>query len=611
MAQNIKNFGKCGILACIVILIMGTIFGSIGIVAAHSLMKHLSHYYLILIPPFVLAIVVGLGLNWGARIGRCSRFNVVTFFLVFLFSLGSYGSILFLNEYHDSFPEPPSLVQEGLFLVSDSINLLAELPFVSDYIKPIEVQTLQNALANVPLVSDFLPPAQHAGQENPDAESPTPEGNTESNAGEVTETGVSTAPRAHLGTQITAFLKAFPDQAFAPKPIVIGTIFDLVIFVPVQNYLLYPGITRWEEDNGVRQLVFDERAVQPWMAWTVEFFFLWFITLFITHRGTKKAYRKYQKRLEKRGGSPQQRLQLGVKKKPEPEKKEKKGLFGRKKNVKKEEEDTQRAAPENMSGDDELHEEGVALKTKKKKVKVKKKKQGWFGRKKQETEELDAVGAAVVLPETAGAGSPQGSPESDIEFEFSEAEEDTQEQLFAIILHQYDRDRQDDLIRLIQQVGQVSEERARKLLKAPSLIKRNVTTQQANIAIDKFNQVQAQVKLITMDQLLQLQNKQQQAATRTSTDPSPQPASSNGVGERYALILRKFDTTQRKQVLDLLSSLSGTPVADLQQSLKPPALVLRDASKDEVTMIAQQFKNIHADVKLLTMAELQRLMAKK
>ena len=68
---------------------------------------------------------------------------------------------------------------------------------------------------------------------------------------------------------------------------------------------------------------------------------------------------------------------------------------------------------------------------------------------------------------------------------------------------------------------------------------------------------------------------------------------------------------QRKQVLELLASLSNTPIAQLQQNLKTPALVLRDATKDEVTMIAQQFRMIQADVKMLTMAELQNLMTRK
>ncbi len=49
----------------------------------------------------------------------------------------------------------------------------------------------------------------------------------------------------------------------------------------------------------------------------------------------------------------------------------------------------------------------------------------------------------------------------------------------------------------------------------------------------------------------------------------------------------------------------------IPQRLVAPALVLRDASKDEVTMIAQQFAKIPADVKMLSMPELQKLMNKK
>ena len=168
-------------------------------------------------------------------------------------------------------------------------------------------------------------------------------------------------------------------------------------------------------------------------------------------------------------------------------------------------------------------------------------------------------------------------------------------------------------MRLVQQVGQISEERARRLLKVPSLIKRDVTTREASIVIEKFNQVRAQVKLITMEQLGELQKKQQQTVQppRSQAAPPSQVTPEDDTGERHALILRKFDPAQRKLIIELLASLSNTPAAQLQQTLKTPALVLRDASKDEVTMIAQQFRTIQADVKVLTMAELQKLMARK
>jgi uncharacterized protein YjcR len=187
-------------------------------------------------------------------------------------------------------------------------------------------------------------------------------------------------------------------------------------------------------------------------------------------------------------------------------------------------------------------------------------------------------------------------------------------------LHQYEAKRQTDLVWLIQQISQVSEERAKRLLKVPSLLKRDVTTQEAQIAIEKFKQVQAQVKLITMDQLAEIQKKQQPptqpARPASQQSPSVPAQSSDSLlkgdsNERYALILRKIEPTQRKQVLELLSSLSNTPTAQLQQNLKTPALVLRDATRDEVTMIAQQFRMVQADVKVLTMTELQKLMTRK
>jgi hypothetical protein len=245
--------------------------------------------------------------------------------------------------------------------------------------------------------------------------------------------------------------------------------------------------------------------------------------------------------------------------------------------------------------------EAVQEPEKKKKEKKKKEKKGWFGRKKK----------AEIAPEAESAAEAGGA---EAETAMPMAQEDVE---YALILHQYAPTREEDLLRLIQQVGQMTEDKARRLLKVPSLIKRGVSAEEASIAIEKFKQVQAQVKLITMAQLMELQKKQQQSvqpSAPAAPQPSAAPPSVPAAGDdqaRYALILRKFDSSQRKAVLELLSSLSGTPVAQLQQSLKTPALVLRDASKDEVTMIAQQFQNIQAEVKMLTMTDLQKLMAKK
>jgi hypothetical protein len=556
MVRNTKVFGKCGFLAILLMLIIGTIFGVIGVVLAHALAKFYSEYYLILIFPIFIALVLGTGLSFGARIGRCSRFSVVVFLLILFFSVLCYGSYLFLNYYYDSLAEKPvTVIDEGFLLAEDIQQFLAALPYVSDYIPPVE---------------------------NP--------------------------ARPHIGTQISEFITKLPDLAFAREPVVVGTIFDLVPFVPIREYLVYPGITRWDEEHG--QLVFDEQAVQPWMLWSAELFFLWLITLLKTLGGIKRAHKKLLQRLEKRGErrpskeqrkakpkakkgrfkkaqqqtSPSTTLDLtppqlleeeaAVAQEP-PVKKKKRGLFQRKK-------------PSETEGQEDVSEE----------IKEKPKKKGWFGRKSPEPEvqtEVEAVASETVPPE----------------LKFS-TEEQT-EQLYALILHQYSSDRQEALVRLVQQVGQISEERAQRLLKVPSLIKRNVTTREASIVIEKFNQVQAQVKLITMEQLEELQKKQQQTVQPPRSQPAPPPpvTPEDNTGERHALILRKFDPAQRKPVIELLASLSNTPVAQLQQTLKTPALVLRDASKDEVTMIAQQFRTIQADVKILTMAELQKLMARK
>jgi len=407
----------------------------------------------------------------------------------------------------------------------------------------------------------------------------------------------------HLGAQLWQFAQGLPAQATTPATILIGTIFDLAIFAPIKDSLEYPGLTRWIEVNGAPQLVFDEQAVRPWMVWAGEFGLLWGIILLFARRGVKKAYARLMKRMggrdeqaygkkgkdyQKAGkGTPTGKLDLTPRQvsaaetvptaEVAPPKKKGGWFFGRKKS----------AAPD---GD---------------KAAEPKKKGGWF-RRKSKTQPLDA---------TPDAATAQIDTSSEVEFELPTEQIAAPEQLYALILHQYAPGRESDLLRLIQQVNQVSDERARKLLKVPSLLKREVTTKEADVVINKFNQVQAQVKLITMQQLEELQKKQMPATPPRpqAQAAAPQPAAKVAAddGEQYALILRKFDPAQRKPVLELLASISNTPVTQLQQSLKTPALVLRDASKDEVTMIAQQFAKIPADVKMLSMPELQKLMNKK
>ena len=571
MTQKTKDLGTCGFLAMLAMIIFGGIFGSIAIAIAHILTKHAGAYYLLLFPAFALAIILGLGLRFGAAIGRCSRFNLLTFLLVTLFVLGSYLSVLFLNQYHDSFEAPPTFVDEKIFLIHDTWNLGAELPFVSDYVKPITVPELRKLFADIPFVADFISPPEES---SPAAES-----------GDSDNSDASAPARPHLASQVTAFFGVLPEQALSmEQPVLIGTIFNLAIFAPIEDRLELSGITRWEGEGQDKRLVFDERAVQPWMLWSAELLLVWLVVLLLTRGGTKKAYRRLEKRQRQRE---QPGLQIGAE------------LPAKAKE----------ATPE--SEDDK--ESGKKRKKKKKRVK-KEKSGGWFGRKKKKVEVEPPDAVAFPEEEAPTAGTPEG--EDDLEFEIPD-EEEREEQLLALILHQYAPERQEDLIRLIQQIGQVPEARARRLLKVPSLIKRDITPHEANIAIEKFNQVQAQVKLITMEQLQQLQSKQQQsvqAPAQTSAPKTAPPLVSQRAGDpaaRYALILRKFDPSRRKEVLELLSGLSGTPVSQIQQSLKTPALVLRDASKDEATMIVQQFKMIQADVKMLTMPELQKLMAKK
>lgn len=600
-------------------LFFGVMFGALGVWAAHLLTKHLSNYYLILIPAIVAGILLGLGLNLGAKIGRCSRFSIIAFIFALLAAVVMYGSLLFFNHYHDTSAPQASIVEEVLFLFADSWNFLAELPYVSDYMKPISDQQVRETLTGVPGLSALIPPA-----DQPPASDGQPPQDSTADANATTDQTAApqaASARENIGRQIMAFAAALPQKAMAEEPVLIGSIFNLVIFAPVQQSLEIPGITQWDGKPEDGRLLFDARAVQPWMAWSVEAVFAWLIAALMTRSGTNAAYDRHQSRIEQSGGRQRQGLQIkppsaakqesvagAAKEKPAKEKKAGFSWFTRKKKATIPLEET--ASPEigatPTSADTPKKEKGGLF--------------GWLKKKSAaKTEEA---------PET-----PTSAGKDDMNFELpEEGGEPTQDQRFALILHQYEPTRQEDLVQLIQQIGQVPEDRARKLLKTPSLIKRDVTVQQANIAIQKFNQVHAQVKLMPMEQLLQLQTKQQPAPPETPKSPqpaqlaakkpapaapkptpaaaAPAPIPQGAPGERYALILRKFDPAQRKHVLELLGSLSGTPPTQLQQTLKTPALVLRDSSKDEVTMISQQFQKIQADVKVLTMTELQKLMNK-
>jgi hypothetical protein len=115
MAQKSKYVERCGFLAILVMVVLGTIFGSIGVILAHIGMKFYPDYYLVLIFPLFIGIVLGIGFSLGARIGRCCRINIVVFLIVLLFSMITYGSFLFLNHYHDSLPEQPQIVLDERF----------------------------------------------------------------------------------------------------------------------------------------------------------------------------------------------------------------------------------------------------------------------------------------------------------------------------------------------------------------------------------------------------------------------------------------------------------------------------------------------------------------
>jgi hypothetical protein len=337
------------------------------------------------------------------------------------------------------------------------------------------------------------------------------------------------------------------------------------------------------------------------MLWSVEFLLVFLVAVLKTRKGTKQALKSRVKKLQKAGLNVDPTKRKPAKKKKEKKKRIKTSAI---EDVEITPELEASSTPSAGQTAEEAPAKGKKPKKKKekkpkkeKKAQPKKEKKGFFsfgGKKKKAQEKAKA-------PESAGGAD-----------EFPD-----DQTMYALILHQYDPARESDLVQLIEQVGQMSEAKARRLLKVPSLLKRDVSAQEAKFAIDKFHQVQAQVKLITMEQLLEIQKKQQPAPQpaappqpKAANTPPPAPPSSGAPGERYALILKRFNPEQQGAVLELLSSLSGKSADQLQKTLKPPALVLRDATRDEVMMIAQQFQNLQADVQSVTMAQLQQLIAK-
>ncbi len=76
---------------------------------------------------------------------------------------------------------------------------------------------------------------------------------------------------------------------------------------------------------------------------------------------------------------------------------------------------------------------------------IEKKKKKWFGKKSEEREQEEPTAEQAASVDVV---------------EFAEQ---TPEQRYALILHQYEAKRQTDLVWLIQQISQVSEERAKRL----------------------------------------------------------------------------------------------------------------------------------------------------
>jgi hypothetical protein len=544
--NDTKTIERCGVLGIIMMLILGPLFGTIGVILAHVIIKFYGQYYLCLIMPLLMAWLLGLGLSVAARIGRCTRLNLIAVLLILLASAACYGGLLFLNDYHDQ-QAPPTIVDEAFWLIEDGQNFLHNLPYVGDYV----------------------PPAADTERE-----------------------------AQHLGAALADFFERFFD--LAEGPLVVGQIFDLALMTPVRHYLIHPGITAWlpaANDDGEQirahgQLILSQNFASAWMLWSVELLLVFVVALVMARGGAKRALRTRVKKFQKAG------LNVDPHHTPSGKPAKQKAQAKRAKTAVIEDVDIPSAAEDEAAAAGAEPAKGKKKKAKppkppkEKKIKPPKEKTGLFGlgRKKKpaeserEAEESDAG-------DLDRAGEPA---------------------LYALVLHQYNPARESDLVQLIQQVGQLSPDKARRLLKVPSLLKRDVSAQDAKAAIDTFNQVQAQVKLITMEQLLQIQQKQQGATAPPppQAPPAPPQAPAGSPGDHYALILKRIEPTRQREILELLSSLSGKPADQLLHTLKPPALVLRDATRDEVMMIAQQFHNLQAEVQSLTMTQLQQLMAK-
>lgn len=180
--------------------------------------------------------------------------------------------------------------------------------------------------------------------------------------------------------------------------------------------------------------------------------------------------------------------------------------------------------------------------------------------------------------------------------------------LYALLLRGYDPAQTEALTDFMTNSMKISLDKAKVLLKTPSLLKAPVTDLEAQTLVKTLNQLGARVQVITMEQLRAIAEKQRRQKGEVPTFMAPQFSEDN---PRYAVLLQRFDKTCEEEVLHLLASLTGLTVERLRSALRTPALVVKNVTREEADRIGQQFKSLNAEVNILTMQEIEKLFASK
>jgi ribosomal protein L7/L12 len=183
---------------------------------------------------------------------------------------------------------------------------------------------------------------------------------------------------------------------------------------------------------------------------------------------------------------------------------------------------------------------------------------------------------------------------------------------YALLLRDYNVSNTEELVRLIAQSGQIPLGKAKLLLKTPSVLKSSLTNLEVQTLTSQFNRVGARLQAITMEQLQAIKNKQSLQALETTAAPAPSDSTpSPRDTEKYAILLQNVDETHKGETLHFLASLTGLPIESLRRALRTPAVAAKNISRQEVDQISKQFKGLNAQINVLTMQELQELVAQK